>query len=186
MRTSLRMVASVNDSSPSIFELQNNSWRGGEVARPIHQPTSRPSFLCLSLTAITFPLSLTTATLPIPSILPDQTLPMCRLHISLEKSNITKLIQIPRGHSTDCGWPVDWPSKSFNPNHFTDMKFSEYGLCNLMNKVRHLHVWPLMCYAGFKTWNDGFSRCFFVHRCWNSIFHWLMLYEWIWDPILQL
>lgn len=70
--------------------------------------------------------------------------------------------------------------------HFTDMQFLEYSLCNLTNKVRHLPVWPWMFSAGFGMWNDGFARCCFVHRCWNSFFHWLLLYARLWDRILWL
>lgn len=107
---------------PNIFELRRNPWWGGEVAGPKCYPTSQPSFLCVSLAAITSPLPLTAATTASPPIFPDGTLHKCRLHNALGILNVNELIRIPRSHVTSRGWPV-WlaPDPRSIRTIFTDM-----------------------------------------------------------------
>jgi len=141
---------------PKDFELQRNSWRGGEVSKLIRWPTSWLSFSSVSLTTI-FSISAITRHHHCPSadftanppIFLDWTLPTCRLHSPLVDLSVTELVWIPRGHSTDCGWPVDWPPNLFNPHHSQTCKFHSIVYAIWWNKIRNLPMWPWTCSAGF-------------------------------------
>lgn len=163
---------------PNIFELRRNLWRVGEVTGPNHYPMSQPSFLYMSLAAITSPLPLTAATTA-----------------SLAILNVTKLLMIPRSHVTGWGCPV-WLvlDPRWIRNIFTDMQFLKYSSCNWrirLDTYMHGHGRAMQtlylgitaslvtasctgvsahsficwsCMHGFEIWSFSCNYC--MHRFW--------------------